>query len=240
MIAEGTRLPGLEGNTPLGFLAALGVQALFSADENQPMMWWTDDAIPVAVIGGSYTVERVIEQGLSVLPDLAKSRALSPRIHTEGDRSAKYPSEQIGKYLEQAQGHPIGGPLASALIAEGSLALNGNAKPTDLHFASGRKQFMEVARRILVNAREDVLAEALLGEWTHRPISSLGWDFKGYVPAALSASKPGQEGKKCYPGVEALALVGLSRHPVFAGRRRTLTVGCSGSWSKGCQLLGFR
>ena len=233
MTRKETRLPGLGGNNPLCFLAAVGVQAVFGRKDS-PALWWSDEPVPVATIDGTVTVEQVIERCLQVLSDLAKSSAMSPRLHPKGDRTAKYPPEQIGEYLEQAQKHPLGGQFASALIAEGSLARTGEAKPSDLYFAAGAKQFMNIARKVLLSAKEDVLAEALLGEWTHRNISSLGWDPKGYMPAALSPSKPGCDGKKyCYPGVEALALVGMSRHPVFAGDRRTLTVGCSGRWKSG-------
>ena len=50
---------------------------------------------------------------------------------------------------------------------------------------------------------------------------------------ALRASNPSPEKKLTNPGPEALALLGLSRYPVFAGRERTATQGCSGKWKDG-------
>ena len=50
---------------------------------------------------------------------------------------------------------------------------------------------------------------------------------------ALRADNPSPEKKVTNPGPEALALLGLSTYPVFAGRGRTDTQGCSGSWKAG-------
>ena len=45
--------------------------------------------------------------------------------------------------------------------------------------------------------------------------------------------KSGPDPKLTNPGPEALAILGLSLHPVFGSRNRTLTQGCSGSWKAG-------
>ena len=50
---------------------------------------------------------------------------------------------------------------------------------------------------------------------------------------ALTADDPCKDEKLTNPGTpgpEALAVLGFSRYPVFAGRGRTLTQGCSGRW----------
>ena len=46
-----TRLTGLEGTNPLGFLAALGVQVAFASEGDQPRLWWSDDIIPARARG---------------------------------------------------------------------------------------------------------------------------------------------------------------------------------------------
>ena len=75
---EGTHLRALEGTNPLGFLAALGVQVLFDADPHQPKLWWSDDVIPHAVVDTEYSLKRVVDQALRVLPIWAESPALTP------------------------------------------------------------------------------------------------------------------------------------------------------------------
>lgn len=134
-------------------------------------------------------------------------------------------------------------------MAEGSLAdwvdkgkavkyRNGEAakvaKPSDLYFTAGNQKFLETARRILDGAsREDVLV-GLEGPWKYAsPLPSLMWDVTDDRVYALRACDPGPEKKLTNPGPEALAVLGLSLHPVFAGRDRTLTQGCSGTWKTG-------
>ena len=59
------------------------------------------------------------------------------------------------------------------------------------------------------------------------------WDVGDDRVYALSANDPSKDAKRTNPGPEALALLGLSLYPVFAGRDRTLTQGCSGKWKAG-------
>lgn len=71
------------------------------------------------------------------------------------------------------------------------------------------------------------------------------WDVVDDRIYALSSFNPSGEKKLTNPGPEALAILGLSRHPVFCGKSRThtgrtnartLTRGCSGSWSQGSYI----
>ena len=156
----------------------------------------------------------------------------------------------IRAYLMQASRAHFGGDLSASLLAEGSLAdwtdkgkavkyRNGEAakvaKPSDLYFTAGNQKFLETARRILKGvSREDVLA-GLKGQWEYAsPLPSLMWDVTDDRVYALRAYDPGPEKKLTNPGPEALAVLGLSLHPVFAGRGRTLTQGCSETWKAGC------
>ena len=230
---EGTKLTGLEGTNPLGFLAALGVQTVFQSEKHQPRLWWTDDVIPHAMVDSDYEVGRLVDQALYILPNLCRSAALNPGIDKKADHDAKFKQDQIRPYLAQSQSCQYGSSLASAIVAEGSLDRNGVAKPSDLYFAAGRILFLDLAKTVLEAANAEALNEALVGPWRPHHVSSLGWDMDSYIPYALAATKPGTGKKRSYPGVEALALLGMSRHPVFLGRDRTLTRGCSGSWKRG-------
>lgn len=225
---EGTELTGLEGNNPLGFLAALGVQELFQDSGEPPRLWWSDDSIAYAVI--DVEIDEIVNQALIVLPRWRTHRSLNPGFNAKADRSAKFAPSDIRRYLEATQDGQPGSALATSLIAEGSLDNNNVAKPSDLYFTAGKLLFVKIAKEVLMMVDGDAIKEALLGPWKSRKVSSLGWDPAAYIPYSLTAIKPGTGSKSAYPGVEALALLGMSRHPVFNGNSRTLTQGCSGTW----------
>jgi hypothetical protein len=74
------------------------------------------------------------------------------------------------------------------------------------------------------------------GPWSYESqLPSLMWDVSDDRVYALAANNPSNRSEKklTNPGPEALAILGLSLHPVFAGRDRTLTQGCSGNWKDG-------
>lgn len=230
-----THLPGLEGTNPLAFLAALGVQVVFHGKPEQPRLWWSDDVAPHAVVGGEFSLDKIADAAVAVFNEWKCAPATNPMLSDgtvmpKGDE-LKLKPEDMRTYLDNAQG---GGPsraLAMALIAEGGLDNNGVAKPSHLYFTAGQQKFLLMARQILDQAtREDVLA-GLKGEWSYdSELPSLMWDVSDDRNYALSADDPSSRKKLTNPGPEALALLGLSLHPVFAAREGTLTQGCFGSW----------
>ena len=236
-----TELTGLEGNNPLGFLAALGVQELFRHSDNPPRLWWTDDAVSCAVVDAE--VDRIVEQAHTVLPRWSGHRSLSPAIEKSADSSAKFASANVRRYLQVTQDGQPGSSLATALVAEGSLDNNKKAKPSDLYFTAGKQRFLNMARKILRNASPSEIREGLTSPWPYNSqLPSLMWDVVDDRIYALAAFDPAGQKKLSNPGPEALAILGLSRHPVFADKYRTsrggmqgrtLTQGCSGSWKSG-------
>ena len=236
-MTEGTHLTALEGTNPLGFLAALGVQALFDHEQHQPKLWWSDDIIPHAMIDPEFAVDRLVDQASHVFPQWVESPALNPGFGTKADDTAKFARDQIRPYLERTRSQTPGNRLAAALVAEGSLDGKGNAKPTDLYFMAGPLRFLKIAREILGTVSSEELRDGLTGPWRgESDLSSLKWDVTGDISYAIAVSKPGVD-KGSSPGPESLALLGLSRHASFLGfmngKSRTLTVGCEGLWSRG-------
>ncbi len=240
---NGTHLTGLQGTNPLAFFAALGVQVLFTEEQEQPRLWWTDDTVPHAVVDAEFTVDRIVEQALQTFPKWKDSPALSPGFGGKAADDAKFDLQGIRRYLEESvDGGPVS-VLSSALVAEGCLDTSKGvmAKPSDLYFTSGNQRFLAVARDILAEANEENLIEGLVGPWGYASKSrSLMWDVTDDRVYALSFADPTDgtlNPKLTNPGPEALAVFGLSRHPVFAGtdrrgRDRTLTRGCAGPWRR--------
>lgn len=236
---NGTHLPGLEGMNPLGFFAALGIQVAFAKQDKQPRMWWSDDITPHAVVDGEFTVDRIVARALDSFAYWGNSSATNPR-RPDGSKMPKGDAlklipEDIEAYLGQAIQSPWSGGLATALLAQGSLDNQGVAKPSDFYFTAGQQKFLDMARKILHAAKIEDIESALEGPWRYESLApSLGWDVADDREYALRANDPGPEKKLTNPGAEALALLGLSLNPVFAGQDRTVTQGCSGKWKNGC------
>ncbi|MYD03533.1 MAG: hypothetical protein F4X21_01035 [Acidimicrobiia bacterium] len=236
-MTDGTHLPGLEGNNPLGFFAALGVQVVFDEEEQRPRLWWTNDIVPHAVVDDEFDTEKIVNSTMSLIRRMLDSPTLNPSTGTKADNTAKFDPEHIRPYLESTKDVDIDVRLASALVAERSLDGSGKkAKPTDLYFTAGKMNFLEIARDLMEQVTCDHLVEAINGPWRYSStMSSLLWDVADDRIYALAPINPANDKKLTNPGAEALALLGLSRHPVFAGRDnrgrdRTLTSGCEGPW----------
>ena len=235
---EGTDLPGLEGTNPLGVLAALGVQTAFAGEDEQPCLRWSEDVTPHAVVDHGFSVDRIADQALAVTARWKDSPALNP-ARTDGARmpkgdELKLSPDDITTYLRRRGPVEAGGDLAAALLAEDSLDNQGVAKPSDLYFTAGQMKFLRMTRTILSEVGREEMVEGLVGPWNYAShLPSLGWDVVDDRVYALRANNPSPDKKLTNPGAETLAILGLSRHPVFAGRERTLTQGCSGTWKSG-------
>jgi len=235
----GVHLTGLEGTNPLGFLAALGIQVAFESESEKPRLWWSEDIVPHAVVDDDFVTERIADQAMNVFDLWKDSPAVNPRRPdgspiTKGDE-LKFTPKDTRTYLSLANNCESAGALIAALVAEGSLDNNGAAKPSDLYFTAGKQKFLESVRDILATVtRDDVLA-GLQGPWKYESrTKSLMWDVVDDRVYALRAYDPsstsGPDSKCTNPGPEALAVLGLSLHPVFGSQGRTLTQGWSGYW----------
>ena len=231
----GTRLTGLEGTNPLGFFAALGIQVAFQETGNVPRLWWSDDVVPCAVVDDSYSVESIATRAVEVFAAWLENPAISHSLEPVGD--VKFEPANISTYLRTARHGGPGSELAACLVAEGSLANRGVAKPTDFYFTSGNQKFLNTVREILMGVQEHDLYTGLAGPWSYESkIKSLMWDVADDRQYALSAKNPADQNnnpKLTNPGPEALAILGLSRFPVFGSPNRTITLGTSGSWEVG-------
>jgi len=235
---NGTHLPGLEGNNPLGFLAALGVQVAFATENQQPRLWWSDNVASHAIVDEDFPIDSIADRALVAFACWEDSLAINPK-RMDGSRmpkgdELKLMPEDIEAYLGQAAQCGWSGGLATALVAQGSLDNQGVAKPSDFYFTAGQQKFLDIARKVLSAADRDEIRAGLEGPWRYESETpSLGWDVADDRVYALRANDPGPEKKLTNPGPEALALLGLSLYPVFAGRERTVTQGCSGKWKDG-------
>ena len=239
-MTNGTRLGGLEGTNPLGFLAALGLQVAFASESRWPRLWWSDDITPHALVDENFSVDHLADQSVIACRAWSSSPALTP-VNPEGGplkkgEQLKLAPSDIRVYLQLGLNGGPGATLPAALVAEGSLDKQEIAKPSDLYFTAGQQKLLKMAREILEGVTREDLAVGLRGPWPYTSrLPSLMWDVADDRVYALRGYDPTSSGEKklSNPGPEALAILGLSLHPVFAGRERTLTQGCSGSWKNG-------
>ncbi|MXW41897.1 MAG: hypothetical protein F4138_03860 [Acidimicrobiia bacterium] len=228
----GTHLTGLEGTNPLGFFAALGVQVAFEGSSKVPRLWWSDDVVPHAVVDDSCSLDDITERAMELFPVWLESPAITTGLEPSGD--VKFKEKDIVTYLSKSRGGASGIYLAASLIAEGSLDNSGVAKPTDLYFTAGQQKFLKIVTEVLAGVTNEDLIIGLAGPWSYQSkLGSLMWDVTDDSNYALSASDPSKCKKLTNPGVEALAILGISRYPVFGSSGRTLTLGASGSWKRG-------
>ncbi len=229
--SDGTLLPGLPGNNPLGFLAALGAQTALVNQGHECVLGWTDEPIPRAVFAPPLSLEEIAEATLAVAEEWLNGPALDEEVI---DPTLKLKPLEIRGYLSGGRAAGASGVLASCLLAEDSLDNSKNAKPTDLYFTAGQQKFVSIARSNLENVTVDELLADLESPWRYGgDRDSLMWDTVDDRDHALSASDPSKTKKPTNPGAEALAVIGLSRFPCFASPGRTLTQGCSGGWKRG-------
>lgn len=240
---KGTHLPGLVGTNPLGFLAALGVQVALLETDISSHLWWRTGVSPTAMVSKNVTARDIAERAMEVFARWCSSPALNPadllNIPRAKADTLKLANAEIRTYLDRSRKTSDGAQLSVALVAEGSLDNKRVAKPTDLYFTAGQQAFLAMARAILKGATVEDVLKGLEGPWSYQSqLPSLMWDVTDDRDYALSAGDPSKDKKLTNPGPEALALLGLSRYPVFAGRfagrPRTRMQGCSGIWTRAC------
>ena len=169
---------------------------------------------------------------MEVFPAWLESPAISTGLKPDGD--VKFKESDIATYLAGSRHSGPGADLAACLVAQGSLDNSGVAKPTDLYFTAGQQKFLKMVTDVLNGVTAEDLKIGLTGPWPYQSeLSSLMWDVADDSNYALSASDPSKGKKLTNPGPEALAILGISKYPVFGSSGRTLTQGASGGWKRG-------
>lgn len=234
-----TKLSGLEGTNPVGYLAALGVLQVASRMLKGSRLSWTTGLEAVAILHGASLAE-IVEAVMADRDHWQDSPALGHLPSGTVD-DVKFPSpSEVRSYLEACAMANDGGRsrgLAEALVCEFAVDNAGNAKPTDFHFTAGQQRFLRMARDVRDGVTAEDIWRALQGPWTYESkLPSFGWDTADDRVYALRARNPSSSSEKklTEPGVEWLALQGLACFPVQRLREDRVAIpGGSGGWKKG-------
>jgi len=229
-------LPALDGTNPLGFLAALGVLDVLHRAGLPATLRWTDDLVPVALLGGAAGPDALIALLDADRERWTGSAALAGPPGSRLDDAKPQPAVLRHWAAAVLDGDRAGADLFAALVSEGAVDGNGNGKPTHLHFTAGQQKFLVMARQLAARVTGDRLAEALFGPWREdSPLPSLSWSSQGERVYALRAFNPSTDKRLGVPGADWLALLGLVFFPTCVDTRRDgelvlRTSGCDRAW----------
>lgn len=225
-MSEGTHLPGLRGETPDGFLAGLGVLAAYDGQPDPPRLWW-DGAH--AVVDGRFTIQQIADQALTALGQLAVAPSMTYKIDGDPIKDVKFTDrEDTRAFLDPSHGDR----LPACLTAEGAYdkTKHRKAKPTAWDFTTGQQGFINKIRvEVMASCASDpsrlvvALTDPYAGEVSR--VKSLGWSQSTDRVAALSGEAPSEGEIIRHIGREALGVLGLSFHPVFAAYLPGATTG---------------
>ncbi|MCU0649629.1 MAG: hypothetical protein MUF00_16680 [Gemmatimonadaceae bacterium] len=240
-------LTGLDGQNPLGFLAALGLLRIAdlhaaASGSDAPRLAFDTGARSFAQIDSSISLDALIDlvlddaeqQASSLLTSLSyddEGREVEPG--TKGAVRDLKPSPSFARTLLQraAAGERRDADLLAALFSDVATDNNGRTKPTAFHFTAGQQQFVEMVQSLRQGVGRHDLEEALLGPWRGASaLPSLSWDATQARLYALRATNPSSEKRGSVAGANWLAFQGLAYFPVWARRGRLQTTAVRGGW----------
>lgn len=227
-------LPALEGNNPLGFLAALGVLDALSRSGRRATLRWTDDLVSQALLAGAEDLADLVavldHERLSWTSSLVLNFPDSAPLP-----DAKPSDAMLREWFERAFDNASGADadMLCSILAEGGFDRNKNAKPTHLHFTAGQQQFLEMVRTLANAVDAEMLSEAVCGPWAYKSaLPSLSWDARGERVYAIRATNPSSDKRLGVPGADWLAFRGLIFYPVSVLNGSLRTTACDRDWKK--------
>lgn len=241
-------LAGLDGQNPLGFLAAVGLLRVLDDDAQRrgvalPTLAYPDagDASPMvrtdldldAIV--ALVLEDARQQGEN--PALQFAYGEDGRRARPGDASAirdLKPLPPIARELLiecASQPRRVAG-LAAAFFSElVQDRTKGNTKPTAFHFTAGQQSFLTMVDDLRTGIEDSDVREALIGPWRNAStLPSLTWDSSVSRYYALRASNPSGEKRGGVPAANWLGIVALEAFPVVPVNDALETTAIQGKW----------
>ena len=220
---EGVRLSGLDGRTPAGFLAALGVLAgLEMVGQAEGVRLAFPQPEGVAVLSGLPQSAGLTALG-ERLAEVCGLFSVSPAFPEGGHKYGVISADGRDEYLTAADWNGIDSGRWRGAYCPVSAPAVIDSQPSGAYepknpfvFTTGQQDFFSCARYVLAAADDDPgsVLEAIRGPWTygHFPKAAAKnttcrWD-------SISRKDPGRTGGGASragtnPGVEALAVMGL-------------------------------
>jgi len=234
-----TRLPGIDGGNPLGFLAAMGLLRLSRRGGGR--LRFASDGTNQAVlegVGDEHAITDMVAADAKASAGLAALKISYSKPEKKGVkvvRDLKAPPAEFTKMLFQAKQSWASGSdreYAADIAAFGtSLEVDGkgNTKPTAFHFTAAQQEFLKAIDESRSKVDPVGAYESLVEGRGRTRGKNLRWDPRDARAHALMAEDPDAEGTSVDVTLEWLAFRGLAAFPVISvGRKQPATVGVSG------------
>ncbi|MCC7075696.1 MAG: hypothetical protein IT198_01090 [Acidimicrobiia bacterium] len=234
-------LHALEGTNPLGLLAAIGCLTAVArtAPDLEPTLRWTESVVPTALLDGPSDVQHLTGILMADLAAWTPSAVLDSGPGGDTIDEVKLTPDDLRSWITAVASQATARnrrdlDLLCGLVAEFALDNNGNAKPTDLHFAAGQQRFLKMARELREGMQAADYTEAIQGPWQSASVlPTFDWDCGSERVYALRAGDPSKEKKLGVAAANWLGFTSLSLLPVLSQARKAVTTGGGGSWKRG-------
>lgn len=247
-------LPGLDGRSPMGVMAACGLLRVTTRmiPESLPKLSW--DTV-------SRTAELHMSDGcekLEIILMRALEYRLSSRVLTLGD-DIKLPPEEYQKWvfecLSDTSDNQYGDDLIEFMPAFGSdqitQLVKDAIKTTPFHMTAGQQRFLLMVRELVQALGQESFAEkineALFEPWAYKDkVHSMGWNPAGERTHAYQQEAPSKSKAKGVMLAVWLAFEALPLFPCMASGRKLRTSAFSGygkrqffHWSLWCEPISL-
>jgi hypothetical protein len=240
-------LTGLDGQNPLGFLAAVGLLRVLDDDAQRrgvalPTLAYPDgDVVPV--VRTDLELDAIVALVLADARDQGDNPALQFAYGEDGTRALPGDSSAIRDLKPRpaaarellldcaSQPSRVAG-LAAAFFSElVQDRTKGNTKPTAFHFTAGQQSFLAMVDDLRTGILDVDVREALLGPWRNTStMPSLTWDSSVSRYYALRANNPSGEKRGSVAAANWLGVVSLEAFPVVPVGDSLETTAIQGRW----------
>ena len=234
-----TVLKGLNGSSPLGFLASVGLLRILDLHlGSAARLAFSDD--------GDFHAQIVGDTGVDVAgvvaADAAEAAGPQPwrleytKVEKKNVRvvaDLKAPPAVFSKFLDQAvdewrEGRQERANYAAAYATEIAIDSKGNTKPTAFHFTAANQQFLGTVEKTRSIVTRQWVERALQHQGQAEPGLNLRWDPDAERSRALMGVNPTQDGTVVNAPLEWLAFRGLPTFTCVPIRDRVVTCGVTG------------
>lgn len=221
-------LKGIDGTSPLGFLAAMGAfRVAFIKDAQARMAWETDIAAPYPILHSDLTAERFAEtvcvEARRVASEIA---SYNPII--------KVPAKEF-RFLAQRHIPETGLPATpsdsdyfAAFASDGVLDKKGAVEPSLLSFSNGGagQHLLKDYGSLTSHCDVDEVFDAIIKAKPQiKPITNLNWEPSALRHYGLRWKNPEHEDKQTNAPLHILAFMGLTPFTAMPLPNRISTVG---------------
>jgi hypothetical protein len=235
-----TVFKGINGSSPLGFMASVGLLRLLHLHDDRVRLGFTEDGAFHAWIECDPALNDIPSIVVKDAEDAAGPQPWKLEYEKQEKRGIKVvadlkaPPEQFSKYLNSAIDEWMAGrseqsDYAAAYGTDVAYDGKGNTKPTAFHFTAANQQFLGAVEETRGTITKEWVAESLDDcNGKMKPGTNLRWDPDSERSRALMGVNPNDDGTTVNAPLEWLAFRGLPAFPSVPAGSRIVTCGVTG------------